>query len=90
VAQSLRTKDRKVEHLLWKNILGAEGAVQQKILDDHIETGYVGLYTYVPATFEYADAWQENPNRFSVRHGCYWSVLRNGGVDKYGSDDQEK
>jgi hypothetical protein len=35
-------------HQLWKAILQAQVTVQQKILDDHIEAGYVGLYTYVP------------------------------------------
>jgi hypothetical protein len=36
-------------HELWKAILQAEVDVQQKILDDHVETGYVGLYTYDPS-----------------------------------------
>src|ERR1051326_5869662 len=35
-------------HQLWKSILQSEVRVQQKILDDHFEAGYVGLYTYVP------------------------------------------
>jgi hypothetical protein len=38
----------RARHQLWKSILQSEVKVQQKILDDHIEAGYVGLYTYVP------------------------------------------
>jgi len=42
-------------HELWKPILQAEVDVQQKILDDHVEAGYVGLYTYDPSAREEFD-----------------------------------
>jgi hypothetical protein len=42
-------------HELWKAILQAEVDVQQKILDDHVEGGYMGLYTYDPSAREEFD-----------------------------------
>jgi hypothetical protein len=50
-----RLKQDTARHELWKAILQAEVDVQQKILDDHVEAGYVGLYTYDPSAREEFD-----------------------------------